>query len=167
MSLWIHANFRDSFKSFEMRNLIILNSFLLLIGFSMAQVEDTLKAPQSFKEILIQGQKNSDKDKAAAQLQESTDQLLSTTPGITLIKRGNYALEPTIRGLSAGQINTTIDGMQMFGACTDRMDPISSYVEPTNLEKIQLNTSPSGDQVGSALGGGINFALMKAKLNAS
>src|SRR5690554_865327 len=128
--------------------------------------DDTLTSAQNYKEIVIQGQKKKNKDKTALQLQASTDKLLSTTPGITLIKRGNFALEPTIRGLNAGQINMTIDGMQMFGACTDRMDPISSYIEPANLEKIQLSTNLDEGQTGSAIGGGINFALMKAQLGA-
>lgn len=149
-----------------MKKLILFSFFLLPCGIVFSQ-EDTLRSAQNYKEILIQGQKKNSKEKSSAQLQQSTDKLLSTTPGITLIKRGNFALEPTIRGLNAGQINTTIDGMQMFGACTDRMDPISSYIEPTNLEKIQLSTAPNGDQTGSAIGGGINFALMKAQLNAS
>src|SRR5690554_1937813 len=128
--------------------------------------DDTLTSAQNYKEIVIQGQKKKNKDKTALQLQASTDKLLSTTPGITLIKRGNFALEPTIRGLNAGQINMTIDDMQMFGACTDRMDPISSYIEPTNLEKMQLSTTPDENQTGSAVGGGINFSLMKAQLDA-
>ena len=145
----------------------ILISFPLLLGGSIFSQEDTLIFPQTYKEIIIQGHKKENEEKTSVQLQQSTDKLLSTTPGITLIKRGNFALEPTIRGLNAGQINITIDGMQMFGACTDRMDPISSYIEPTNLEKIQLSTTPNGEQAGSAPGGGINFALMKAQLGAA
>src|SRR5690554_7133769 len=86
-------------KSFIFIALILGSTF----GFSQ---EDTLTASQNYKEIIIQGQIKKDKEKASSQLQESTDKLLSTTPGITLIKRGNYALEPTIRGLNAGQINT-------------------------------------------------------------
>ena len=139
----------------------------LIIGCSFVfSQEDSLDTSQNYKEIVIQGQKQQNKEKVSSRLQESTDKLLSTTPGITLIKRGNFALEPTIRGLNAGQITTTIDGMQMFGACTDRMDPISSYIEPTNLEKIQLSTTPNENQTGSSIGGGINFALMKAQLGA-
>ncbi|WP_165779306.1 TonB-dependent receptor plug domain-containing protein [Brumimicrobium salinarum] len=148
-----------------MKKSIIICAFLLGGSLAFAQ-EDTLSNEQNYKEIIIQGQQKKNKDQTAEQLQVSTDKLLSTTPGITLIKRGNFALEPTIRGLSAGQITTTIDGMQMFGACTDRMDPISSYIEPTNLEKIQLSTAPNGDQTGSSVGGGINFSLMKAEINA-
>lgn len=94
-------------------------------------------------------------------LQQQTDKVISGMSGITLIKRGNYAQEPTIRGLNAGQINTTIDGMHLFGACTDRMDPISSYVEPNNLSSIRLNLDPNEDQQGSHASS-LDFKLMKA-----
>lgn len=133
--------------------------------FSLGQ-KDTLSKPQEYNEIVVQGEGKSSED-GASNIQESTDKLMSLDPAITLIKRGNYAQEPTVRGLNAGQITTTIDGMQMFGACTDRMDPVSSYVEPTNLEKIQLSTTSGGNETGSSVGGGVNFALMKAQLGPS
>src|SRR5690554_8085861 len=146
-----------------MKKLGLLLLFVV-IGNLFSQ-EDTLKS-QHYKEIVIQGERIKQDEDGKNKLQSSTETLLNTLPQVTLIKRGNYALEPTIRGLNAGQINMTIDGMQMFGACTDRMDPISSYIEPTNLEKIQLSTNLDEGQTGSAIGGGINFALMKAQLGA-
>lgn len=89
------------------------------------------------------------------------DKLLEYLPGVTLIRRGNYALEPTIRGLSAAQINTTIDGMYVFGACTDRMDPVSSYVEPNNLKTITTSFGPGDESAGASVGGGLDFRLQK------
>lgn len=147
-------------------NKIILFIILVASGGVVFAQDTTSVQTQNLKEVVIQGKKDQDEEARATQLQASTEKLLSTLPEITMIKRGNYALEPTIRGLNAGQINMTIDGMQMFGACTDKMDVISSYIEPTNLEKIELSTSPDGNQSGSSIGGGINFSLMKAQLNA-
>ncbi len=69
----------------------------------------------------------------------SSDELIGRLGGVNMIRRGNYAYEPVIRGLSGGQINVTIDGMKMLGACTDKMDPVSSYVEPQNLESISIS----------------------------
>src|SRR5690554_6330836 len=94
-----------------MKKSLFFLSLVVTNGVVFSQ-DDTLTSAQNYKEIVIQGQKKKNKDKTALQLQASTDKLLSTTLGITLIKRGNFALEPTIRGLNAGQINTTIDGMQ-------------------------------------------------------
>jgi iron complex outermembrane receptor protein len=129
----------------------------------------TQEAPLVEKnEILIQEVKvkGSREIKKTPDLQQQTDKILSSMVGVTLIKRGNYAQEPTIRGMNAGQINTTIDGMQIFGACTDRMDPISSYVEPNNLSSILLNLGPTENQNGSQIGGSLDFKLMKAQPNA-
>ncbi|AFD06848.1 TonB-dependent receptor [Solitalea canadensis] len=87
----------------------------------------------------------------------SVDDIMARLPGITLIKRGNYALEPTVRGYSAGQINLTIDGMKIMGACTDKMDPATSYIETANLKQLQLQTSGESLQFGSNIGGSLNF----------
>ncbi len=98
----------------------------------------------------------------SSDLQQLTDKLLANMAGVTLIKRGNYAQEPTIRGLNNGQINMTIDGMRVFGACTDRMDPVSSYVEPNNLQSVRLSLGPNEELIGSSIGGGFDFRLRKA-----
>src|SRR5690606_35269744 len=89
--------------------------------------------------------------------------MLSQIQGVHLIRRGNFAWEPTIRGLNGGQINTTIDGMFIFGACTDKMDPVSSYVEPANLHQVQVAYGPNAQEAGSGIGGGFNFQLLKAR----
>ncbi|WP_069658375.1 TonB-dependent receptor [Arcticibacter eurypsychrophilus] len=114
------------------------------------------------KEVTIQPEKGisqSYQDQQRSNLQVLTDKILESTPGINMIRRGNFAMEPTIRSLNNGQITMTIDGMRIFGACTDRMDPISSYVEPNNLESLSFSVNPGGASYGSSIGGGINFKL--------
>jgi len=81
--------------------------------------------------------------------------------GVSMIKRGNYAWEPGIRGLSNGQIVTTIDGMAIFGACTDRMDPVSSYIEPSNLKSITINYGNNEAASGNTIGGGFDFKTLQ------
>lgn len=96
-----------------------------------------------------------------------TDKILERTPGIQMIRRGNYGWEPSIRSLNAGQISITIDGMHMFGACTDRMDPVSSYVETGNISRIATNFGPGFDNYGGGIGGGVNFRLQEAATGAA
>ncbi|WP_422360180.1 TonB-dependent receptor [Reichenbachiella sp.] len=97
----------------------------------------------------------------------STEDVLSRLSGINMIRRGNYAWEPTINGLSSGQVNVAIDGMRMFGACTDKMDPVSSYVEPNNLESIVIEKGGGGSAHGSTVGGAIDFKLKRPKFDQS
>lgn len=152
-----------------------VNNYVVLVlcavsFFSTSQEDSTFyKKSVLVEEVVVRGEVKKNNGQSVSQdnnVQLSVDKLLGSTCGVTLIKRGNYAQEPTVRGLNAGQINTTIDGMQMFGACTDRMDPISSYVESNNLSSISLNLGPNDEQFGSSIGGGFDFKLVKPQLGA-
>ena len=97
----------------------------------------------------------------------STEDVLSRLSGVNMIRRGNYAWEPTINGLSSGQINVSIDGMRMFGACTDKMDPVSSYVEPNNMQSMVIEKGGGGSAHGSTVGGAVDFKLKRPKFNSA
>jgi len=158
----------DTINSNSMLKTIIVLCFIALSYDSYSQI-DSLDQDVLIQEVTVQGKGLKDNGLEIKQdddVQILIDKLLYNINGVSLIKRGNYAQEPIIRGLNPSQINTTVDGMQIFGACTDHMDPISSYVEPNNLSSIRLNLGPNADQVGASIGGGFDFKLNKAKLGA-
>lgn len=94
----------------------------------------------------------------------TTENILSRMPAVSLVRRGAFGQEPVIRGLSGGQVNMTIDGMKIFGACTDKMDPVSIYIEPANVSAIQARTGVQGAEFGSTFGGAINMKLREANV---
>lgn len=89
------------------------------------------------------------------------DNINARLDGMSLIKRGAYALEPQMNGFSGGQLNVTIDGMKMFGACTDKMDPITSYIEPSNLKAIKLKSGTNCSENGCNIGGSVDMTLQE------
>lgn len=89
------------------------------------------------------------------------DNINARLDGMSLIKRGAYALEPQMNGFSGGQLNVTIDGMKMFGACTDKMDPITSYIEPSNLKAIKLKSGTNCSENGCNVGGSVDMTLQE------
>ena len=95
------------------------------------------------------------------------DNINARLGGMSLIKRGGYALEPQLNGFSGGQLNVTIDGMRMFGACTDKMDPVTSYIEPTNLKNISINEGTNGCQNGCNIGGSLDMTLQEPLFKSS
>ncbi len=95
------------------------------------------------------------------------DNINARLDGMSLVKRGSYALEPQLQGFSGGQLNITIDGMKMFGACTDRMDPITSYIEPSNLKKITIDHGTTGCETGCNIGGSVDMTLEEPEINSS
>ncbi|MGD9556763.1 MAG: TonB-dependent receptor [Mangrovibacterium sp.] len=87
------------------------------------------------------------------------DKINERLGSMSLISRGAYAKEPVLNGFSSGQINVTIGGMKMFGACTDKMDPVTSYVEPVNLKSIRIDEGSGGSKNGSTIGGSFDMEL--------
>jgi iron complex outermembrane recepter protein len=97
----------------------------------------------------------------------STDALLTANSRVSLIRRGNYAMEPVLNGMASDRVNLTIDGMKIFGACTDKMDPVTSYVEPNNMKSITVQHGASGSMYGPSMGGSVNMETSGAQLNAA
>lgn len=89
------------------------------------------------------------------------DEYLERAPNISLVKRGNYAWEPMLNNMTTERINVTIDGMHVFGACTDKMDPITSYVDVSNLSEINVTSGQKGSVYGPTIGGAIELTQTK------
>ncbi|MBV6512306.1 MAG: hypothetical protein FMNOHCHN_01803 [Ignavibacteriaceae bacterium] len=139
----------------------ILTIFFLAVVYIPAQSvnTDTAYVPEyKTDEVIIYGKSDTKKDKIPYHTPESA---LEKLTGINLISRGPLGLEPLINGFGDGPVTVTVDGMKMHGACVDKMDPVSSYIEPENLGKIAAVTS--GSQAGTASGtaGAINFVTLK------
>jgi len=93
----------------------------------------------------------------------SVDEYLEKSQKITMIKRGNYAWEPAMNNMNSDRLSVTIDGMQIFGACTDKMDPVTSYVDVSNLSSASIKSGQQGAEHGSIVGGGIDLKLQKSE----
>jgi len=93
----------------------------------------------------------------------SIDEHLSELKNVSLVRRGSYAWEPVVNNMQTERLSTTIDGMKVFYACTDKMDPVTSYVESGNLQSISLNSGLDGNpQATGNIGGSLDLKLRKA-----
>ncbi len=91
---------------------------------------------------------------------------LSHIPGMDLVSRANFAKDPVIRGQRDGRITVTIDGMRMTPACVDGMDPLTAYIEPDNLQAVDISRGQDAREGGaSGTGGSVNFAMARPVLN--
>ncbi|WP_203296119.1 TonB-copper family protein [Luteirhabdus pelagi] len=89
----------------------------------------------------------------------SIDEYLESSEHVKMIKRGAYAWEPTLNSMASERLSITIDGMRIFGACTDKMDPITSYVDVSNLSEISVESGQEGNEHGNCVGGAIDMKL--------
>lgn len=87
----------------------------------------------------------------------TVDEFLASSDQISFIKRGAYAWEPLLNNMSTERSVITIDGMHIFGACTDKMDPVTSYVESNNLSTIDIKSGQEGSLHGATVAGSIDL----------
>ncbi|MDM1553595.1 MULTISPECIES: TonB-dependent siderophore receptor [Chryseobacterium] len=87
----------------------------------------------------------------------SVDEFLASSDKISFIKRGAYAWEPLLNNMSTERSVVTIDGMRIFGACTDKMDPITSYLESNTLSAIDIKSGQEGSSHGATIAGSIDL----------
>ena len=138
-----------------------LFSGILSPSYAQENPADSLKLINLNEVIVISAGKKLDHQKQRKPL-STLDEFLESSRSINMVKRGAYAWEPTMNDMASERLAITIDGMQIFGACTDKMDPITSYVDVSNLSEAEIGSGQQGAVFGNTIGGGINLKLDKS-----
>ncbi|KAA6308462.1 hypothetical protein EZS27_039876, partial [termite gut metagenome] len=131
-------------------------------GNAFAQATDTIAWSLDVNEVTITAKQGIDHNRQTKPI-SSVEEYLQTSEKVNMIKRGSYAWEPVINNMSAERISVTIDGMKIFCACTDKMDPVTSYVETINLSKVSIASGLGGSpNASNNIGGSMDLQLNKA-----
>ena len=85
-----------------------------------------------------------------------TAQLLDGLPGVSFYTGGGFSSLPVLRGLNDDRINTLVDGVPVIAACPNHMNPVLSYVQPSNVASIQVMAgitpvSKGGDSIAGTI----------------
>lgn len=140
---------------------VVFSSFVSSLSVNAQATGDSIYRKIDLTEITIKTQNRTPRPqtKSVASIEEH----LQTARQVDMIKRGSYAWEPTVNNMSSERVSTTIDGMKIFCACTDKMDPVTSYVETGNLGEIEINNGvASNENTSNQIGGSIDLKLKKA-----
>jgi len=116
---------------------------------------DTI-TPKELNEVIVIGKKTQLYEKQDKPL-ATIDEYLQQSGKIDMIRRGSYAWEPIVNNMTTERTLITIDGMRVFGACTDKMDPITSYVEVSNLSEATIKSGQQGACHGATIGGSVDL----------
>lgn len=135
--------------------LCFLGAGVLWSPTSQAQVHEA-DTSKRMDEVTIQSQAKK-KIETELKMAVTVDEFLASSQQISFIKRGAYAWEPLLNNMSTERSVITIDGMHIFGACTDKMDPVTSYVESNNLASIDISSGQQGSMHGATVAGSIDL----------
>jgi len=89
---------------------------------------------------------------------------LRSIPNVSGLRKGGTGIDPVVRGFRFSQVNVILDGgIKIEGGCPSRMDPVTSHIEPEEIERIEIFKGPFNLRYGPALGGTINLITTKPK----
>lgn len=135
--------------------LLLLSFFSTITFFAQQKQKDSIVA-KPLNEVIVIGKKTKLYQKQSKPL-ATIDEYLQQSSKVEMIKRGGYAWEPILNSMATERTLVTIDGMRIFGACTDKMDPITSYVEVSNLAEATVVSGQEGGCHGATIGGAIDL----------
>jgi iron complex outermembrane receptor protein len=99
-----------------------------------------------------------DKQDLDSQLTSTSDtaSLLRDVPGVSLYGAGGVSSLPVIHGMADDRLRVKVDGMDLVSACPNHMNPALSYVDPAQVEDIQVfagitPVSLGGDSIGGTI----------------
>ena len=89
--------------------------------------------------------------------------LFKQSPSVSLVRRSGIANDIRVRGQKKDNINVTIDGAKVHGACPNRMDPPISHVLTNNVDFIEINEGPFNVEDFGVLSADIKVHTIKPK----
>lgn len=89
------------------------------------------------------------------------DALHKNVPSISLIRRSGIANDVILRGQKRDNINVTIDGTKVCGACVNRMDPPTSHVVTHSIDDVEVQEGPFDVTEFGALSGSVKIKTKK------
>ena len=93
-------------------------------------------------------------------------ELFKGLDGFGIIKRGNYAMDPSFRASQYEQLNIQYDGgTKVVHACPNRMDPITTHVVPEDIKQIEVIRGPYSVRYGATFGGIINMVTRQPEFD--
>ena len=136
---------------------------MIALALTILLATDTIAtSSHTIDEVVVVAAAGEGRKRSAKGLVASIDEHLAELSHVNLVRRGSYAWEPVVNNMQTERVTTTIDGMKIFYACTDKMDPVTSYVESSNLQSILLNSGLNGNpQSTGNIGGSLDLKLKK------
>ena len=87
--------------------------------------------------------------------------LFKQSASVSLGRRSGIANDIILRGQKKDNINITIDGAKVYGACPNRMDPPVSHILTNNVDYIEINEGPFNVEDFGSLSGDVKIHTVK------
>ncbi len=132
--------------------------FLIFIFFIIFHTS-SFAEPILLEEIIVRGKKEVPQEECLdiKEIRETpardVGEALKVIEGINAVRKGAIANDIVLRSFKRDNINFLIDGMRIYGACPNRMDPNSFHIDFMEIETISVLKGPFDVKNPGSLGG--------------
>ena len=130
-----------------------------IIGFSLVCASLLHAADATLEPLTVESTTLNDISGEEVKSADLAEALSKKVPSINLIRRSGIANDVTLRGQKRDNINVTMDGTKVYGACPNRMDPPTSHVLTNNIESVEIIEGPYDVENFGTLSGGIKITM--------
>ena len=89
---------------------------------------------------------------------------LREADNVSGVRRGGFGIDPVVRGQSGSRLNIRVDGLSTTAAaCPNRMDPPTSHIRLSDIERVEIHHGPHALQFGPSFGGTVDFIKHKTE----
>ncbi|MBN2826315.1 MAG: TonB-dependent receptor [Campylobacterales bacterium] len=134
-------------------------SLMAIAALSASSVDlGTLSVEDSHKTEVI-------KDVASEDIKSADlgEALMKNSASVAIVRRSGISNDIIVRGQKKDNINVTIDGAKVCGACPNRMDPPISHILTNNVDYINIKEGPFDMSEFGALSAGVNIYTKEPK----
>jgi len=86
---------------------------------------------------------------------------LSELTGVTKVRRGGIASDIVVRGYQGRNLTVLINGVRLYGACPNNMDPAAFHADFAEVERIEVGKGPFDVRNQGSLGGVLNIVTKR------
>ncbi|MFT7823527.1 MAG: TonB-dependent receptor [Sulfurimonas sp.] len=118
-----------------------------MIGLSLIAASVVVQAaPVALDEIEVEAKVDTEviKDVSSEEIKSAdvAEGLAKESSSVWLVRRSGISNDVIVRGQKKDNINVTIDGAKVCGACPNRMDPPISHILTNNIDSIEVTEGP-------------------------
>ena len=130
-----------------------------IIGFSLVCASLLNASEATLDPITVESTTLNDISGEEVRSADLAEALSTEVPSINLIRRSGIANDVLLRGQKRDNINVTMDGTKVYGACPNRMDPPTSHVLTNNIESVEIIEGPYDVENFGTLSGAIKINM--------
>jgi iron complex outermembrane receptor protein len=82
---------------------------------------------------------------------------LTRIPGMSKVRKGGAASDVVLRGYQGENLNVLVDGVKVYGACPNNMDPPLFHTDLSEVERVEIGKGPFDMKNAGSLGGVVNL----------